>query len=181
MNSETIPIESAYQYCPRCGTKTNTPGAIPFRCPAQACQFVAYLGPVAAVGALIIDDQSNLLLVRRSRDPGKGLWGLPGGFVDRDETIEQALAREVLEETQLQLASQELILTGPNHYAYQGVVAPVIDLFYLCKASNPESIKLAADELNDFTWTRPDAYYLDAMAFESNRRAVEFWLSRSSS
>lgn len=177
MNSETVKIEAAYQYCPRCGTKTNTPGSIPFRC--QACQFAAYLGPVAAVGALIVDDQSNLLLVRRSRDPGKGLWGLPGGFVDRDETIEEALAREVREETQLDLASQELILTGPNQYNYQGVVAPVIDLFYLCKASNPAFISLAEDELSEFIWTRPDADHLESMAFASNRRAVELWLSQS--
>ncbi|QDT09579.1 NUDIX hydrolase [Planctomycetes bacterium K23_9] len=175
MTTESNPIESVYRFCPRCGAESRDVGSVPFRC--HSCQFSLFFGPVAAVGGLVVDAEQRLLLVRRSRDPGKGLWGLPGGFVDRDENVEEALAREVIEETQLVVTSSKLLMTGPNQYNYQGVVSPVIDLFYLCEVADSTVINLAADELDQFVWVQPGPEYLESMAFESNRRAVEFWLA----
>ncbi len=85
-------IESFFKFCPNCATENPDLGAVPFHC--SECGYAQFFGPVAAVGGLIGNDQNQLLLVRRVRNPGKGKWGLPGGFVDRDESIEQALARE---------------------------------------------------------------------------------------
>lgn len=170
------PIENAFAYCPRCGTTNPEPGAIPFHC--KNCEFSFYFGPVAAVGALIIDEQDRMLLVRRARDPGKEKWGLPGGFVDRGESAEQALAREIEEETQLALNDYELFLTGPNRYTFCGVTADVIDLFYLCHVKTTVPVRLAPSELCEFRWCVPDHAILNNMAFESNRIAIEHWLSR---
>ena len=136
-----------------------------------------YLGPVAAVGGLVTNEEGELLLVRRAREPGKGCWGLPGGFVDRHETVEQALAREVSEETGLQLRSAELLMTYPNHYHYRGVIAPVIDLFYVCTAEDCGTLRLAPDEIDGHQWGIPGKPQLDQMAFHSNRLAIEHWLS----
>ncbi|TWT89408.1 NUDIX hydrolase [Neorhodopirellula pilleata] len=172
--SRNEPIEQAFRFCPSCGVANQGGGSIPFRC--LECGFAFFFGPVAAVGALIINSDNNVLLVRRSRNPGKNQWGLPGGFVDRDETIEEALAREVLEETSLVVRDCSLMLTGPNRYTYAGVTADVIDLFYLCSVENEQSVELAASELNDYRWCVPGPEYLDDMAFFSNRRALEHWL-----
>lgn len=169
-----VTVEDSFQYCPQCGQPNPAPGAVPFRCPH--CGMALYLGPVAAVAALIADEDDRLLLVRRARDPGKGKWGLPGGFVDRKETIEQALAREVFEETQLVVTGQQLLMTHPNQYAYAGVLAPVIDLFYACQVEAIDKLQLAADELESYEWTWPSDDHLSDMAFESNRVAVEHWM-----
>lgn len=56
---------------------------------------------IACVGAVVVDDAGRYLLVRRGREPGKGLWSIPGGKVEPGEDAEQATAREVLEETGL--------------------------------------------------------------------------------
>jgi ADP-ribose pyrophosphatase YjhB (NUDIX family) len=171
------PVEQHYRFCPRCGIENPDCGVIPFRC--AECQYAQFFGPVAAVGALVINDADQLLLVRRARDPGKGKWGLPGGFVDRDETMEQAVARETMEETQLRILDQQYLMTFPNHYDYRGIVIPVIDLFFVCRVASPEKIVLDDAELTDFQWVRPSAAYLDNMAFDSNRLAIEKWLETS--
>lgn len=56
--------------------------------------------PRAAVSAVIVNEGS-ILLVRRGCEPNKGLWSLPGGSIEPGETVREALAREVLEETSL--------------------------------------------------------------------------------
>lgn len=53
------------------------------------------------MGALVHDDEGRLLVVRRGRPPGEGQWSVPGGRVEPDESDQQAVAREVLEETGL--------------------------------------------------------------------------------
>ena len=171
-------IESFFKFCPNCSAENPDAGAIPFKC--RECGFAQFFGPVAAVGGLICNDQNQLLLVRRARDPGKGKWGLPGGFVDRDESIEQALAREILEETSLRVIRSDYLMSGPNQYNYQGMVAPVIDLFYTCQVDAADTISLAASELDYHEWGRPTDEHLQQMAFPSNRLAIEYWLSLNS-
>jgi len=47
------------------------------------------------------DGKTEILLIRRDRPPFEGHWALPGGFVDMDETLEEAVARELEEETNI--------------------------------------------------------------------------------
>jgi len=57
--------------------------------------------PIVAVGAFVFDAQGRVLLIERAKDPGKGLWTVPGGRLEPRETLAQAVAREVREETGL--------------------------------------------------------------------------------
>jgi ADP-ribose pyrophosphatase YjhB (NUDIX family) len=57
--------------------------------------------PVVGVGAIVFDDAGRVLLVQRGNPPGLGLWSVPGGRLEPRETLAQAVAREVLEETGL--------------------------------------------------------------------------------
>ena len=57
--------------------------------------------PVVGVGALVFDDAGRVLLVERGKPPSAGLWSVPGGKLEARETLAQAVAREVREETGL--------------------------------------------------------------------------------
>jgi ADP-ribose pyrophosphatase YjhB (NUDIX family) len=57
--------------------------------------------PIVAVAAIVFDDQGRVLLVERGRPPAVGLWTVPGGRLEGAETLAQAVAREVREETGL--------------------------------------------------------------------------------
>lgn len=86
---------------------------------------------VPCVGALVRDGAGRLLLVRRANEPGRGLWSLPGGRVEPGESAEQALVREVREETGLLVTVGPLVgrveRPGPG-----GVVYDIAD--HLCRA-----------------------------------------------
>jgi len=64
--------------------------------------------PVVGVAAMIFSDES-ILLVKRGNEPAKGRWGLPGGVVEIGETVREAIAREVEEETGILVRPIELL------------------------------------------------------------------------
>ncbi len=64
---------------------------------------------VPCVGAVIRDDAGRILLVKRGHEPGKGLWSVPGGRIEPGETDERAVAREVREETGLDVECGSLL------------------------------------------------------------------------
>ena len=65
-------------------------------------------GPIVGVGAVIIQ-RDKILLEKRGNDPGRGKWSIPGGIVELGESPEQAVIREVREETGLVVDAPELI------------------------------------------------------------------------
>jgi 8-oxo-dGTP diphosphatase len=64
--------------------------------------------PMVGVGGVVIDD-GRALLIRRGSEPLRGEWSIPGGTLELGETLEQGVARELLEETGVQVRVGELI------------------------------------------------------------------------
>jgi 8-oxo-dGTP diphosphatase len=79
---------------------------------------------IPCVGAVVTDEQGRLLMIQRGHDPGAGLWSIPGGRIEPGETDAQALVREMLEETNLQVKVGKLI----GRVQRQGLGGAVIDI-----------------------------------------------------
>lgn len=67
--------------------------------------------PLVGVGVVVIRD-GQMLLVKRGRDPGKGLWAVPGGKVRLGESLKDTARREVEEETNLQVEVRNVVWVG---------------------------------------------------------------------
>jgi len=93
----------------------------------------------------------HVLLIQRKRDPFAGNWALPGGFVDKDEALDIAAARELEEETGLtDMPLQQLIAAGEPGRDPRG---HTISIVY--GALLPDTAKIrprAADDASDASW-----------------------------
>jgi mutator protein MutT len=113
---------------------------------------------VACVGAVVHDEAGRLLLIRRGHDPHAGLWSLPGGRVEDGETIEQAVRREVLEETGLTVRTGAV--AGRVRIPAASVVYDVVDL--VCTVEPPDQRAVAGDDATDVVFA--DAATLDRLS-----------------
>jgi len=69
-----------------------------------------YPRPAVSADCIIFDKSEghlNILLVERKNDPFKGMWALPGGFIEEDETVDYGAHRELKEETGLELEMEQ--------------------------------------------------------------------------
>lgn len=86
-------------------------------------------GPIVGVGAVVLRADNHLLMVRRGKEPAKGLWSLPGGRLEHGEYIVDAVAREVKEETGLEIEVGRLAgifeVLGEQHYVILDFIAEV--------------------------------------------------------
>jgi 8-oxo-dGTP diphosphatase len=107
--------------------------------------------PIVSVGAVALDGD-RVLLIKRGQEPLKGHWSLPGGVVEIGETLEGALAREVLEETGLTIAVGAVVevldrieRAGDNRVEYHYVI---ID--YVCRVTG--GAPMPSSDVDDVRW-----------------------------
>lgn len=158
------------KFCPRCASGE-------FACRENhsfscgACGFEFFVNAAAAVVALIEDGEGRLLLTRRARDPEKGMLDLPGGFADPGESAEQALAREVKEELNLEVKGCDYFCSFPNTYPYGGIVYHTLDLAFTCTAMGLDAVR-AADDVGGFLFLPPDRIPIGEIGFDSIRKVA---------
>ncbi len=99
------------------------------------------------MGGIVVDAGGRLLLVQRANDPGRGLWSVPGGRVEPGETDEQALVRELAEETGLVVA--------PGPLLGRVVRGPYVIADYRCEPVGGEL--RAGDDAADARWVDASA------------------------
>ncbi|MFL5728824.1 MAG: NUDIX domain-containing protein [Cytophagaceae bacterium] len=100
-------------YCSYCGAEFDLP--LVFSSTCRQCAQITYLNPLPVSVVLIpVEMKENtgksLLCIIRNIDPGKGGLALPGGFIELNESWQEAAAREVLEETGIRIKADDLNL-----------------------------------------------------------------------
>jgi ADP-ribose pyrophosphatase len=112
--------------------------------------------PLVGVGGVVLRDDGCVLIVQRGNDPGKGLWGLPGGLVDLGETLAEALQRELREECGISIEPGEVVgIVEPRVVDEQGRLRfhyVVVDLL----ATTRDRDLQAASDAADARWVSPE-------------------------
>ena len=136
------------KYCSNCGAK-NTYGHIDgnYRYHCTHCDKIHYENP-KPTATIICMNNNKILLAKRAFEPAKGEWGLPGGFMELNETLYDAAKRELKEETNLEGEVTSLVSTC-SHY---GTVFGDILLICLTVRVNDFSNMKAGDDAEELSF-----------------------------
>jgi len=145
---------NSIRYCPKCGNSGFHKDTYKsYTC--KSCDFCIFINTAAAVAGIITNDDNEILMTIRRFEPAKGKLDLPGGFIEKNETAEHALKREIKEELNIDIYDLQYFMTYPNTYIYNNFTYYTLDIFYFCKSSNMDTIKVD-DDVIDYKFITPD-------------------------
>jgi ADP-ribose pyrophosphatase YjhB (NUDIX family) len=163
-----------FVYCPRCsaplaeGTKFGRT-----RRYCRYCGFIHFNDPKVAVAALV-SDGDRVLLVRRAVVPRVGCWALPAGYMDADELPEEAVVREVAEETGVTIRVLGLHAVAP--LAGWGERRGILLLY---RSELVAGELTARDDVSEARWFARREIPWEKLAFESTERFLREWEASS--
>lgn len=175
---------NTFTVCPVCGGKNIISTPRKWTCPD--CLFDLYNNVAASVAIIIYDNERNILLLERAKEPRSGFMALPGGFVDPDESLEEAAKRECFEETHYALTSAKYLCSFPNSYEYKGVHYKTCDSFWTVCLDGKDGIK-SVEQLHlqrqekevrrfaSYPCRNSEDVEAIPLAFDSAKRALRFF------
>jgi len=166
-------------YCSNCGTavvvRVPDGESLPRHvCPS--CHTVHYLNPKIVVGCIPEEPSGRILLCRRAIEPRRGYWTFPAGFMENDETLQQAAARESYEEALAEVEIGSLLAIVHVLHAQQ------VHVFFRARLRSPqfgvgaESLESTLLDERDIPWADiafPSTEFALRRYFEDRREGVE--------
>ena len=160
-----------FHFCPKCGAQNFVENNEKSK-KCLDCGLVYYFNSSAAVVAVIENEKNEILVATRVADPAKGTFDLPGGFIDMHETAEEAVYREVLEETGLKINSVYYLFSIPNLYVNSDFEVHTVDMFFRCKTDDFSHLK-ANDDVSELQFIARENLNPDDFGLISIRKGIE--------
>lgn len=160
-----------FKFCPVCGSdKLNVVSQTMKKC--EACHYEMYKNPTIGAMALVFDEQNRLMVLRRSKAPALGTLDVPGGFTEPGETVEEAIIRELQEETNIKVEVEKYLFDIPNSYEYQGVDLVPLDFVFKCKIKDMSNIILDKSENSEILFLEKSQINIAEFGLASVRKAL---------
>ena len=144
------------KYCSNCGASTSLQipvGDTLLRHVCQHCKTIHYQNPKIVVGC-IPEWQGQILLCKRAIEPRYGLWTIPAGFMENDETVEEAAHRETMEEAKasVDLTSLYAVFSIPHvNQVYMVFRATMKEKDF---GAGEESLEVCLFHIDKIPWTK---------------------------
>ncbi len=167
-----------FRYCPACGSQHFVVNDFKSK-HCEDCGFTYYFNAAAATVAIIENEKGELLVARRACEPKAGTLDLIGGFVDPGESTEKAIAREIKEETGIEVKEHQLkyLFTLPNTYNFSHFLVHTTDAFFHVRIPSSTTFE-AHDDVADCWWVAREELNTAEIGLDSVRKGVEMFLSR---
>jgi 8-oxo-dGTP diphosphatase len=149
------------RFCPRCAAEAKVTYPRSIVCPS--CGYAAFFNPKPVACAIPVNQQDEIILMRRATEPGYGRWTMPGGFVDLGESVPEAARREVREELDIDVEIGDLV----------GVYSSANDrvLVVVYAATTAQEPQTTEEALEVASFSRSELPWSD-LAFWSDERAL---------
>lgn len=165
-----------FHFCPICGSKRFAEHAWNAR-KCQDCGFTYYTNPRGATVAVIVNERDEILVGTRTNEPARDTYDLVGGFMDLYETGEEAMIREIKEESGLEIEQSQLryLFSQPNQYPFSGITIPTIDLFFECHIDSGATLE-GMDDISCLKWIPIKNLDIDKFGLNSVREGLRRYL-----
>lgn len=157
-------IINSFKYCPNCGFQFDDYEDHSKICPN--CDLHFYINPSPTTGAVLLNEKGEILLVKRRVDPGKGLWDIPGGFVDLNEDLETSLKRELKEELNIKIDDLKYLTSKVDTYKYGNRLQQTLGVIFEGKVLQEDKI-IPSDDVDGFDFFTKDNFPIDKISFKS--------------
>ncbi len=164
---------AVYKFCPRCGQplEERELEAQRMRPVCPSCDYIVYLNPPIAVGVIASDEVGRVVLIRRGENPGRGLLGLPAGYMEIDETTEQTALRECFEETGLEVELGELWGVWSYYHASKKTSGVLVLYRARITGGQPQP----GSDTTEVKFCPPSEIPFEELAFETHQEALHKW------
>lgn len=167
-------MRDSYKFCPWCKAELKQK---PDHKVCPSCDRQYYFNPKPTVSIVLINNQDQLLLTKRLREPFKDWWDLPGGFVEQGETFEEAAKRELKEEVNANPQDLKYIGSFSDDYRYRGTIIPVVAAVFTAEISDNTTI-VVADDVSDYKFMKISEIEIDKIAFASQRLFIQKYFKK---
>lgn len=161
-----------FRFCPRCGGRLGDPGNDSAHC--DNCGKTWYHNAAPTAGCVIVRD-GKALVTKRAREPEKGRFDIPGGFLEHDEDPVSAVKREVAEELSMEidLGFEDLLQAVPHRYGANGDWVLAMGFIARSAAGEPTP----ADDVEEVRWVAIEELDDIDFAWDHDKALVEKALS----
>lgn len=168
--------QKAFKFCLKCGSKVKLSNSRYFAC--NKCGFHFYINPLPTNAVIIENKKGQILLVKRGVEPKKGLWDLPGGFIEPEETLENSVSREIKEELNISVIKNTIKIIGvyPDTYDYLGVREPTLTIVVCCNIKKGQISP--QDDVSEFKFTKKENVVSEKIAFYAVKKGLKKYLTQ---